>query len=84
MDYIQCKIKWGHSEGEIFRKCAGVASFLRLTELLRKIPVQPVDRISAIAQITVQGTEVVAGTATTAGSPKSEGTPSVSGNVGAL
>ena len=40
--------------------------------------------ISAIAQITVQGTEVSVGTATSVESPKSEGTPSVSGSVGAL
>ena len=51
-------------------------------ELLRKIPVQPVDRISSIAQITVQGTEVVVGT--TVELPKSERTPPVSGSVGAL
>ena len=57
---------------------------LKLTELLRKIPVQPVDRIRAIAHITVQGTEVVVGTSTPAEFPKSEGTPSVSGSVGAL
>ena len=47
---------------------------LRLTELLRQIPVQLVDRISAIAQITVQWTAMAVMTATTAEFPKSEGT----------
>ena len=38
--------------------------------ILRKIPVHPVDCISAIAQIIVQGTEVVVGTATRDEFPK--------------
>ena len=73
-----------HSEDEISRKCAGASIIPRLTELLRKIPVQPVDRGSAIAHISVQGTEVVLGTTTAAEFPKSERTPPVSGSVGAL
>ena len=62
----------------------GDSSILKHTDLLRTIPVQPVDRSNAIAHITVQGTEVVVWTAIAAEFPKSEGTPSVSGSVGAL
>ena len=51
----------GHYEGEVFRKRAGASNILRFIELLRKIPIQPLDRIIAIAQITVQRTEVVVG-----------------------
>ena len=49
----------------------------------RFLHVQPVDRISAIAQISVKRTEVVVGTATIAAFPKSERT-FVSGNIGTL
>ena len=84
MNYIQCKIRGGHSKGEISRKYAGASSILKLAELIRKIRVQHIDRVNAIAQITVHGTEEVVETATTAEFPKSEGTPSFSGSVSAL
>ncbi|KAK2193920.1 hypothetical protein NP493_6g09000 [Ridgeia piscesae] len=68
MDFIQCKIRWREAilKPRSPENVQELQAFLVVLELLRKIPVQPVDRISAIAQIAMQGTEVVAGTATTA------------------
>ena len=84
MGCIQCKIRWSPLRRRGLHRMYRSFKLLRLTELLRKIHVQPVDRASAIAQITVQGTEVVLGTTTAAEFPKSEGTPLVTGSVGAL
>ena len=61
---------------------AGASGIPMLTELLRKIPVQPVDCASVIAQITVQLTEVVLGITIAAEFPKSKRIPPFSRSAG--